>query len=364
MEKMTTEDIYRRKTPVVRVVMFLAAFFALLLIVTYLFRPYSIDRAIVSGYYAEPKNSLDVVYIGGSACFVFWAPMVAWKEYGIPSYDFGVNTIPADALKYCIKEVLKTQSPKLIILDIRPFQYRDSEQPVWEVPVRNITDSMAYSLNRASLIDSVVRNKLKTDETEYQLDIAKYHSRWKALGESSFQYIFNNREFIDKGFYFVPKYEKQVYQDLRNVTDTLPVSDETNALLIDLLQYCRTLNTKILFVTNSYVETEEHRKVYNYLKAEVNAYGFDYINTNDYNGEMGLDYSRDLYNIAHVNIFGAEKYTTFLGKYIAEKYSLEDKRGDPGYSSWNDDYTVWEGEVANIKAIINDQITKDEQAKQ
>jgi len=56
----------------------------------------------------------------------------------------------------------------------------------------------------------------------------------------------------------------------------------------------------------------------------------------------------------HVNIFGAEKYTSFLGNYLQEKYSLPDKRNEQKYQEWNDLYDEWSKEKQNTKEVINE----------
>ena len=37
----------------------------------------------------------------------------------------------------------------------------------------------------------------------------------------------------------------------------------------------------------------------------------------------------------HLNVYGAEKVTSYLGNYLEENYELEDHRNDPTYEAWN-----------------------------
>ena len=80
---------------------------------SYLYRPVTTSRMNVCGFYAEPENSLDVVYVGGSACYRYWEPLKAWKDYGFTSYNFATDAIQPQVIKYILEEIQKTQKPFL-----------------------------------------------------------------------------------------------------------------------------------------------------------------------------------------------------------------------------------------------------------
>lgn len=66
---------------------------------TYLFRGHVFgynDRISVVGIKEEKKDSLDVIYIGGSAAFVYWELMKAYKDCGFTSYDLATNSIQTE----------------------------------------------------------------------------------------------------------------------------------------------------------------------------------------------------------------------------------------------------------------------------
>ena len=88
------------------------------------------------------------------------------------------------------------------------------------------------------------------------------------------------------------------------------------------------------------------------MESIISSYGFDFINLNDYYIEMELDFSKDFYNGNHVNCFGAEKYTDFLGKYIVNNYNMPDHRNEDRYISWHDDFAKFKEEESEIKEKI------------
>ena len=59
--------------------------------------------------------------------------------------------------------------------------------------------------------------------------------------------------------------------------------------------------------------------------------GIYYVNTLLYADEIGLDMSTDTYDEGlHLNVYGAEKLSVWLGKELKERYALTDFRGEEG----------------------------------
>ena len=324
--------------------------------ISYLVRPKSVERDNVIGLYAERDNSLDMIYIGGSACYVFWEPLRAYDTYGFTSYNFAVNTITAVSLKYFIKEAQKTQNPKLYIVDLRPFQYC-SENGFEEVPVRNTVDGFMYSKNRNDLIDVSVPNSV--ERVSYYFDFFKYKNRlilstYSALRNprEAAPYIKNVKKNDLKGFDFVPYRDIVSLTDYSDITEKQELNPTSKAYLIDLLDYCKDQTLNVMFIVHSYVQTEEHKKLYNYMQGVIEEYGFDFLNTNDYYSTLNFDESLDFYNNNHVTVFGAEKYTDFVAQYIKERYDLPDHRDDVNYSEWSDLYPAFLKQTEETKEAI------------
>ena len=66
---------------------------------------------------------------------------------------------------------------------------------------------------------------------------------------------------------------------------------------------------------------------------QIDAYakerGILYINGIEYADAMGLDMTTDTYDKGiHLNVYGAEKCTRFLGEILSKEYSVPDKRND------------------------------------
>ena len=324
--------------------------------ITYLFRFMWGDRNNIIGIKSEEKN-IDVIYIGASSALVYWESLKAYKDYGFTSYSLSVNSFRAESIVPCIKYAEKYQNPQLYIIDLRPFQVYDDNP--FEIGIRNTSDAMDISFfPRYELIRTYLNNTNtdgKLDEISYYFDIAKYHTKYDNLkNRLAWEFINNEGESQFKGCLLPVQWAyletpKDYITDQR--TALLPNAQKE---LDHVLAYCDAQNINVLFVVCPYVITKEHYAIYNSIADQVIAHGYGFLNTNDYYEEMGIDFTNDFYNDNHVNVFGSEKFTGFLEKYIANNYKLPDHRQDVNYVEWNKCYVKFDEYVDQVKKTINE----------
>ena len=159
-----------------KILIFVIIFIFMYVFITYISKPSMVDIDNIAGLYGEDKNSLDMVYIGGSAAFVYWEALAAFEDTGMASYTYASNTMQAEFYKTMIQEILDHQNPEVILIDARAFQYRDSDQPPAEIPYRNFLTGLPFSLRRALFIEKTVPKYLKDGTKTYHFDLYKYHT--------------------------------------------------------------------------------------------------------------------------------------------------------------------------------------------
>ncbi|MDD5924314.1 MAG: hypothetical protein PUC88_05965 [Clostridia bacterium] len=346
----------KRLKPIIKITAFSLIFSVVLYALSYMAKPAGYNLRHIEGIYAEEDNSLDVVYIGGSAAFVYYAPLKAWNDYGIVSYDYAADTIQPELYKTMIKEILKTQTPKLIVVDARSFQYRDKDnidaQPPGEVPYRNTLTGMRLSQNKVDFINKYVEKQTGDEKLSYCFDIIKYHDIIVCFNGNNIKMMFGKYKEPFNGFYFVPKVEEIENYDF-STTDKKAVSSDTEEILNDLLDYMDGTGIDYLFTVSPYAEKKEHKMIFNYVQEKVENRGYKFIDCNEYTDIMKMDFDRDFYNENHVNIFGAEKYTDFLSEYIITNYAVPNRKDDSKYAFMNTYLVDWNHEVEDTKTAIN-----------
>lgn len=309
----------------------------LFLSLTYLFRGnqynYS-DRISVAGLKEEKENSLDVIYIGGSAAYAYWEPLKAYRDNGFTSYDLATNTIQAENILAYVKYAQKYQNPNLYIIGVRAFQYYSEEGS--EMGLRVTSDALDVGINRTKLIGEYMENHtMNTDKFALYWDIVKYHTNYDALKTATAWKLMDNSYKCDsKGCIIGTDWcyleEPKGFQSEARAS----LLDTNKQTLIELLEYCQSNDLNVLFIVCPYYITADDYSIYNSVGDIVSSYGYRFLNTNDYYDEIKVDFSKDFYNINHMNSLGAEKYTAFLEKFLVENYSLQDHRGDQEFEGW------------------------------
>ena len=79
----------------------------------------------------------------------------------------------------------------------------------------------------------------------------------------------------------------------------------------------------------------------NRVQALAQELGVPFLNLFDVEGLV--DFDTDCYDyLGHMNPDGATKITAYLGRWLTERYALEDRRGDAAYAHWNDRLALYE----------------------
>lgn len=333
-------------------IIFCSIFVAGIIALSYIVRPEFDTKRRFAGFYAEPENTIDTVLIGGSPLHPAWAAPLAWKEEGIATYPLAVNSEVPQAIKFFLKDALKYQSPKVVVVETRMFKHTKKyfeDIPEYEAVIRNVTDSLKYSMNRVEAVNSLVEKP--GERYLFYFDIIKYHSNWKkSLTRSAMAYYQYKKKDPLKGYLPIGTVEEQKLNYL-NTKGILPIPPEQEKELKELIQYAQKEKIELLFLVNPYVATEDDMKMFHYMKKLVTENSkYNFLNIDEIYEQAGIDFSHDFYNAGHMNIYGAEKYTRFLAKYLKEHYNLEDKRTEKGCDSWEESYQTWSSTVEQLKS--------------
>ncbi|MBQ7168026.1 MAG: hypothetical protein IJR93_13890 [Treponema sp.] len=313
----------------------------------------SYTRKNISGYYALRRNSLDVVFIGTSGTFSSFIPMQAWKDCGFASYNFCVNMMGANTIPYAVTEAMKSQKPKVLVIDIYPFITGEMIGNIGDSYTRYNTDGFKYSLNRFLLIKNEVMRAQDLTESplSYFADIIKWHAN--DLTPGNFFCCMPN---VDRG------YNAMIWGKVSRpgkTDEAKTLSPDLEACLTKLLDKCARLDCQVLFVFYPFADTYKYPDALanvNYIGNKVREAGFAFRNFCAEWDEFGLDVDRDYWDPAHFNIYGAEKVTARIAPRLSEAYSLPDHRGERAYRDWDADYETWKNNEAEYKADIEGRI--------
>lgn len=309
------------------------------------------SKQIFKAFYAEGEDTLDVVYLGTSAANRYFIGPKAYHDEGIAVFTLATMGLPMLFVPNLIDEVEKTQEPDLYIIELRGIL--KSKDDVTDAHIRRVTDSMRISPNKYDAIKTALdyvadadgeRSNIDAGSLDYYVPIIKYHSRLVQGDVCAADFLPIDSWNKTKGYVLSPNtltVKAQGYPVYS--VDKAALAPEMEAVLLDVLAYCDTLDKDVLFVLSPYVMKDGEAEKFNTAKDMAMQRGYPVLDFNqkEITDAMGLDWQRDFYNSKHVNYIGAEKYTAYLTAYLAENYELSDRRGDKAYESWDAAYEVY-----------------------
>ncbi len=303
------------------------------------------DKTIsIQDFYNEPKNSLDVVYIGASETYNHFNTTLAYNLYGYKTGILAAASLPFPSVQFLIKESEKYQSPKLYAIDLS--RITADYTGVTAEDIRRTTDSLKFSKNRIEAINNLL-DYIDVDKSEYinhYFSFFIYHNSWKNIDKEDF---IGHSEFY-KGYRMI-KGTTMIHS--QNETpwneNTIELQEKNKQALINLIDYIKTNNLNVLFIVpiRCYNETEIGKL--NESQSIIKENGLNVINFNTLE-DYKIDYKNDLYDSHHLNTFASTKFTIYLAKYLKENYDLPNHKKNEIDSSWNSEYIRFKNDFKDL----------------
>lgn len=283
-------------------------------------------------FYQLPEDTVDMLVLGSSHAFEDINPAVLYGEYGIAAYDLGGSVQPLWNTYYYLREALKTQSPRLVILEaycvIWNNEYIDDSRVIKNTFGMHWTKERWDALEASTAEDRIV---------DFSIGLLQYHGRYAELTESDFLPWLGNEGLYKywKGFVNNTATMEIAVNDISMVDKPIELYEKTEKYYREIIELCETYDIPLLVVVSPYggISQEDQGK---FLRAAeiADEYNVPFINYNTQYQEIGLDFTEDFADAAHLNSLGNVKFTEYLGEYLVENYELPDRRGDVLYYSW------------------------------
>ena len=289
------------KNKIIKSAVFLLILFILLIILSFIMIPKNntkeagMENINANGILGEKENTIDVLVVGDSEAYASIIPMKIWKEYGFTVYDCSSSEQTlVQSIQY-VQEALKTQNPKIIILEANNI-YR--------------TESMENTLYE-------IAGKI--------LPIIQYHNRWKSL---------TGNDLVN-----TPNY---------TYTEDLNPIPRSNKIYVKMInEYCKKNNIKFIIMSMPSTRNWKYAN-HNAVKAFAKQENIEFVDCNMEKDKINIDWKNDTRDGGdHLNFNGAKKVTAYIGNYLKNLNILEDHRQDEKYSSWNEELNQYENLIKN-----------------
>lgn len=293
-------------------------------------------------FYKQKENTVDVLVLGSSHAYQGINTSVLWKEYGYPAYNLGGAAQPIWNTYYYLEEALKTQSPKVIILDAFCIHHTKDYSET-SFGIKN-----TYGLKWSKTKVDAIRASFSPEDYGYQffIPILQYHSRYRDLSEKDFypyldnENVYKNHKGFYCYFYTTPVEENE---GLKNVAYEDKMTEKVETYFRKIIETALKNNIKVIGAAIPFANAEiYHQAFFNTAKKVFEEYGLPFYNfLTEYDDELNLDYDTDFSDSEHLNHLGNTKLTRFIGDLLKDEYNLPDRRGDAKYSSWDEDSDVY-----------------------
>ncbi|AOR23080.1 hypothetical protein [Clostridium taeniosporum] len=293
---------------------------------------------LTEGLYNKEKQ-YDVLLLGSSHMNGSVDPKVLYDECGITSFNYATGGQPIDVTYYLLKEALKTQkNVDIVILDL---YYLGLENEYGEEAyIRNVLDNMKFSYNKLQAIFNCTPPQ---EYIYYIFPIFKYHNRWGDLKEYDFtKYNIQDNSDIN-GFDAGNKkygYDIEGIQK-NNIIGEIP--DKTKYYLYKFIELSKEKKFSLIFTNAPYDYSSNDFKgwykddaaMFNKVATISKENNIPFINYSlpEKMHEINFDFKEDMNNIGHTNIWGANKVSLHLAKFLKENYKNIIKNRDIRNSS-------------------------------
>lgn len=276
-------------------------------------------------FYKLESDSVDVLFLGASVVTNGIAPQVIYDEYGIRSYNLSSEQQSLFVSYYWLKEALRTQSPKVVVLDTLFLEPLHEDEPfnMTEGMLRIAIDPMKMSSVKREAVKEICKIDESQSELSYYFTNIRFHDRWEQLTSSDFSEGIMYLAPL-KGYYGLTSKGPDEYECY--VQGDTEVRDELPELMVEYLwkikELCDENDIELALMT---IPGEfMYDSVYNSMMDEINEMGVGYYNftlQENYDKlECELPWESPIY---HANIWGAEKLSSYMGKVLSEDYGIE-----------------------------------------
>lgn len=333
-----------KKKTVFKIILFIVIFVLCWLLLQNIFiEKYRADEFYgerFKSYSKEPKDTIDVLFLGSSPMLDDVNPNIIWHDAGITSFNISTIVNVPMAEYYTLRYALKYQKPKVLVFDLGGIaDKRNPDDQTWEYTYRAVSHELPdKELSREMRKEA---SKLSDHRASWYLPLLRYHDRWSDLKQQDFDSAYRRREYLahQKGSATFAESIDQSWwnEDLLSEGNSSEITDG-NEYIDKIIKLCKDNNIQIMVLVPPQDSLIKEKVDIIEKTAKENGYNCILFKTKSSIEALGIDMSKDFSDSGHLSDSGQIKFSKFVGTYLKEHYDLPDHRGDSAYESWNKSY--------------------------
>ena len=279
-------------------------------------------------FYALPKDTVDVLFVGSSHIGLNLDPRLMMEEYGIASYALWSSMQTPWNSYYYIKEALKSQKPKVVVTELF-ICGSDSEYIDTAAALKGI-QPMHPSLDK-------LRLALESFPTWHQAAEAfwgmpTYHSRYSELTEEDYADFSPQDTSIQQAKYNLIDNTPVEMLDYKNIFEVQPLAKKQEKYLRKIIALCKSKKIPLVLLISPYAASMDEATRFNRIEEIASEENVPLLNYLKRYESIGFDPQNDFFDaFGHMNVNGTPKFTRSLADYLSETFTLPDRREDPAH---------------------------------
>ena len=273
-----------------------------------------------SGYFKQPVNSLDTVYIGSCHFYSTIMPSRVDAIAGTNSYLAGGVNMTARVMYYYLKATLERQHPKTVFLDSFAFTIHDSyvdPEVLGTCERRNIADLPL--LDRIKLIVEEIRLNRDMNAIYYAMDISSFHENWIYFSNFGADNLSEDHGWKEYGTSQMER-PGDLLQCGIVAENTSNLREDDLVYLEKILDLAEREGTEVIFISVPYEITEPEAEQMNSFRSILEERNVEWLDFTQNEWLSKTDFRRGYMNDAnHTNRKGAEVISDWLGRFLMNR---------------------------------------------
>lgn len=275
----------------------------------------TIAERVSQGIYYEQKDTVDFLAIGDSETYTSISPMEIYQKYGFTGYVSAVPSMRMQQIYYNLENIYAVQHPQVVLLECNAvFRKTGGRLKQMQLTAEGIL--------------------------QHTFPVFQNHNNWKNMLTNWLEgpQVSGSPDPL-KGFDYRPTvkpYKGGEYMQKTNKTANIL---QLNRFYLDKIRKLCADNGSQLILYNAPSPKNSTYARHNTIQQYADTYGLEYVDLNLLVDTLQIDWLKDTADGGdHLNTSGAMKTTAYMGEYLAAHTDLKDRRGDPKYASWADQY--------------------------
>lgn len=262
---------------------------------------------LANGILAEPKNTIDVVFLGNSLSYCSFIPMEIWRQRGIPAYVCATVPQRMYTAEEYLHRAFKNQSPKIVVLEA------------------------------LAVFEDYGNVEVIPEKAAQYIPLLRYHNRWKSLRKEDWYLPVRytnvradkgNREFRD----IVPVVDSENFKPMEGYYE---ISSKNMGALRQMRDFCKENGAQLVIACSPSLYCWSPIRQTSVRNA-AEQLDVPFLNFNQDSENVDIDWNNDTLDAGdHINLWGAIKVSDYMGDWLADTGLFTDKRDDPAYTQWN-----------------------------